>query len=102
MSHELLDTSVLIEGRRGLTTILNIVEYPPAVRECRVIYPTREEYLRAISIALKLRKKGKPLPAIDVIIAAVALKRGLTVITKDAHFEIVREVEPELQLSIRK
>jgi tRNA(fMet)-specific endonuclease VapC len=33
-----------------------------------------------------LRKKGTPLPENDVWIAAIALRYGLTVVTRDVHF----------------
>ncbi len=35
----------------------------------------------------QLRVKGRPLPENDIWIAAVAIQHGLTVVTRDAHFQ---------------
>ena len=34
-----------------------------------------------------LRAKGRPLPENDIWVAAVALQHGLTLVTRDAHFD---------------
>ena len=34
----------------------------------------------------ELRRAGRPIPAIDLQISAVALDRGLTILTTDSHF----------------
>jgi len=39
-----------------------------------------------------LRLKGRPLPENDVWIAAVALQHNLTVVTRDAHFQEVKNL----------
>jgi tRNA(fMet)-specific endonuclease VapC len=41
----------------------------------------------------KLRIKGRPLPENDVWIAALALQYGLTLVTRDAHFQEVESLE---------
>ncbi|WP_363316513.1 PIN domain-containing protein [Thermococcus sp.] len=43
-------------------------------------------------------KKGTPIPAVDAIIAAVAINRELTLFTEDRHFEWVREEFKELKI----
>lgn len=43
-------------------------------------------------IVAELYKKGKPIPTNDVWIAASAKQHNLTLITKDKHFEEVREL----------
>lgn len=35
----------------------------------------------------KLRRKGHPIPDNDIWIAAIAMQHGLTVVTRDSHFE---------------
>jgi tRNA(fMet)-specific endonuclease VapC len=41
----------------------------------------------------KLRIKGRPLPENDVWIAALALQHGLTLVTRDAHFQEVENLQ---------
>ena len=41
----------------------------------------------------KLRIKGRPLPENDVWIAALALQYGLTLVTRDAHFQEVEDLQ---------
>jgi len=41
----------------------------------------------------KLRLKGRPLPENDIWIAALALQHGLIVVTRDAHFQEVENLQ---------
>lgn len=41
----------------------------------------------------RLRLKGRPLPENDVWIAALALQYGLTLVTRDAHFQEVEDLQ---------
>ncbi len=41
----------------------------------------------------KLRIKGRPLPENDIWIAALALQYGLTLVTRDAHFHEVENLQ---------
>jgi tRNA(fMet)-specific endonuclease VapC len=41
----------------------------------------------------KLRLKGRPLPENDIWIAAVALQHNLTLVTRDAHFQEVENLQ---------
>jgi tRNA(fMet)-specific endonuclease VapC len=41
----------------------------------------------------KLRIKGRPLPENDVWIAALALQHGLTLVTRDSHFQEVENLQ---------
>ncbi|MGH8459549.1 MAG: type II toxin-antitoxin system VapC family toxin, partial [Nevskiales bacterium] len=43
-----------------------------------------------------LRSKGRPIPENDVWIAAIALQHGLTLATRDNHFEYVNGLSLEL------
>jgi len=99
---DVLDTNLLIEGKRGLTTIFNVIEYPPATGECRILFPQKEDYFKALEIMVKLREIGKPSPAMDVIIAAMCIRRGLKLITKDMHFSSIKEVEPDFIVKLIK
>jgi len=109
MGEALYDTSVLVEIQRrgvrelrGYTTILNVVEYPKAlrIRGLKVIYPDVRDYNLALVISKDLYKLGKPVPAIDVVVAAVAVNRGLKLIASDRHFEHVREIRRDLMLEV--
>lgn len=44
----------------------------------------------------KLRIKGRPLPENDVWIAALALQYGLSLVTRDAHFQQVENLQTVL------
>jgi tRNA(fMet)-specific endonuclease VapC len=46
-------------------------------------------------IKAHLRKVGLPIPAVDVQIAAIARAHGLTVLTADAHFASVPNIQHE-------
>lgn len=98
---KVLDTSVLIGGASGTTTIFSVIEYPPAYENCSIIWPTRDDYVKAFAIASKLRKTGKPVGAIDIIIASICINRTLTLVSKDEDFKLVKEVEPALKLELR-
>ena len=39
-----------------------------------------------------LRRKGRPIPENDIWIAAIALERGLTLVTRDAHFDAIDDL----------
>ena len=97
---EVLDASVLIEGASGLTTVFGIIEHPPAIRRCLVLFPDKNDFDRALEIARKLRAKGTPIGATDIVIASMCLNRNVRLVTKDSHFRYVKEVEKTLDLKI--
>lgn len=43
-------------------------------------------------IFLELRHNGTPVPTNDMWIAALALREGATIVTFDAHFDLIRRV----------
>ena len=61
---------------------------------------TEEDVLRATRIYKALKDKGKLVGDIDVLIAAQAINRGLTLVTKDRDFLKVKEVVNELELEL--
>lgn len=65
-----------------------------------VIFPSREDYNLVLEMFIKLLKMGKPLPAIDVINAAIAINNNLKFITKDKHFLVMKEIKKEFNVSI--
>lgn len=111
MEKILHDTSSLIENYRlnvreieAFTTILNIIEFPKAleISKLEVLYPTNSDYKLAIKLATSLLKIGKPIPAVDIVIAAVALNNKLTLRTKDGHFLVIKDIKPEFKVEIVK
>jgi len=109
MEEILYDTSALIDllksgkrAARGFTTILNVVEFPKALdlKELGILYPAVEDYDEALKIAVSLLKIGKPVPAIDIMIAAICLRRGLSLLTADVHFTHIKLVKGEFNLRL--
>lgn len=51
-------------------------------------------------MATKLRAIGKPIGAIDIIIAAMCLNRSAKLVTKDSDFKYVKEAYPEFNFEL--
>jgi len=111
MEEVLYDTSALInllksgkQAARGFTTILNIVEFPKAldIKELSILYPTIEDYDEALKMAVSLLKIGKPVPSIDIVIAAICLRRGLLLLTADVHFTHIQSIKNEFNIRLIK
>jgi len=111
MEEVVYDTSALISllksGRRvakGFTTVFNVIEFPKALglKELGVIYPTVEDYDEALKVSASLLKAGKPVPAVDVLIASVCIRRGLLLLTADEHFKQVKSVRREFKIEMIK
>jgi tRNA(fMet)-specific endonuclease VapC len=109
MEEVVYDTNQLINylktsktSLKGLTTIFNIIEFPKALelKDLDVIYPTIDDYNESLKISVALLKKGKPLPTIDVLIAAICLRRDLTLCTLDQHFINIKSVRNDFKLRL--
>ena len=108
MEENFYDTNVLIDFMkkrqkiRGYTAILNIVEFPKAltISGLRILFPEKEDYLLSIMIAKKLLKHGKAIPAVDIIVASIAINHDLRFVTRDKHFMAVKAVEPQFKLHL--
>ena len=107
MGNALYDTSTVIEivaknkqRVQGYISILTVIEYPPALSYAsRILYPEKKDYHLAIKWQTLLRRKGYSIPVVDLIIAAQAYNRSLTLITHDKHFETLkRGIVPDLKL----
>jgi len=104
----LYDTNKLIDAYRkgeaiqGYTTILNLIEFPKAMEfNLNVLFPSKSDYTLALKISTELLKIGKPIPAVDAVIAAVALNNGLKLITEDKHFLFVKEIRKEFNVDVK-
>ena len=65
-----------------------------------VIYPSKLDYELALKLSTELLRIGKPVPAIDAVIAATALNRKLKLVTKDKHFMVIKEIREDFELLI--
>ncbi len=86
------------------TTILNLIEFPKAVELTRlgILYPTREDYDNALIWSAVMLKQGTPVPATDLVIAAVSVRLGLQLVTKDQHFKAIRAAVKELKAQLKR
>ena len=110
MEEALYDTSIVIrivardrQKIPGYISVLTVIEYPPALNYAsKILYPEKRDYHLAIKWQTLLRKKGNPIPAVDLIIAAQACNRSLTLIASDKHFEILKkEATPNIKLVLK-
>lgn len=97
---KVLDTSVLIAGASGLTTIFGIIEYPPALGRCTILFPDQPDFERAIDLASQLRLKGTTIGCVDIVIASMCINRGLKLSTKDKDYKYIKDVEKNFQLEL--
>jgi predicted nucleic acid-binding protein len=111
MEEVVYDTSVLISllknkkrVAKGFTTIFNVIEFPKALelKDLGVIYPNVEDYDEALKVSVSLLKVGKPIPAVDVLVASICIRRGLTLMTADEHFVDVCSVRKEFKVKLAK
>ena len=107
--NKIYDTSAIIElvkkritRKVSYVSIITVVEYPPALEYTEtVLYPTRRDYLLAVKWQSELRALGTPLPATDLLIAAQAVNNNLVLVTRDKHFNILKEtIASNLELEV--
>jgi len=104
MEKVLYDTSSLINAYKqrkqlaGYTTIFNVVEFPKILEfKLTVIYPSKSDYNIAIKLSKDLLRIGKPIPAIDLMVAAMALNRDMKLVTSDGHFAVIQEIRSDFK-----
>ena len=71
----------------------NLAEVERLVAQCRVLditTATADVYAR---LRLGLKEKGKPIPENDLWIAAVCVEHQVPLVTLDAHFDAVEQLE---------
>ena len=54
-----------------------------------------ETALHYSAIRFGLRRKGRPIPENDIWVAAIARQHGLTLLTRDAHFSQIQDLDVE-------
>ena len=107
MEKALYDTNKLIDAYKnkeklnGYTTIFNVIEYPKALKlGLKIVYPSKGDYSLAIKLSNELLRIGKPIPAVDILISAIAINRKMKLITKDKHFSNIKEIFNEFDVKI--
>jgi len=89
--------------KKGLTTIFSIVEYPKSISyDLEVLWPEKEDFILAIELMSVLFERGKPIPAIDVLIASMCLNRKLELKTGDKHFSNIKDIRIDFQVVIEQ
>jgi hypothetical protein len=98
---EVFDTNLLIEGKGELTTIFNVIEYPKVLeRDVDILFPEKKDFTKAIELMVLLLEKGKPIPALDAVLASMCINRSLILRTKDKHFKKIAEEFPSFEVKI--
>ncbi len=79
-----------------------MIEFPKALdlKDLAVIYPTVDDYEESIELSAALLNKGTPMQAVDIMIAAMCLRRNLTLSTKDHDFAHVTKVRKNFKLEL--
>lgn len=63
------------------------------LRHFDVLAVTDETAVRYAALRVALRRSGRPIPANDAWIAALALQHRLPVLSRDPHFDLVPDLE---------
>jgi len=64
-----------------------------------VLTPSLEDHLLSIKISQAMVRRRTPVPVVDTVVVAVAVNRELTLVTRDRHFEWIKEEFEGLKLS---
>jgi len=67
----------------------NIKEIEKLISKYNVLLIDEDTSIHYGNIKTALRKIGKPIPENDIWIAAIALRYGLIVVTRDNHFKLI-------------
>ena len=90
-----INFSVIIEGeliygaKHSRRSEENIQQVQDFRSECKLLLIDEETAYLYAETKLQLRRQGHPIPENDVWIAATALQHGLTLVTRDSHFDVV-------------
>lgn len=58
-----------------------------------VLSITPETAVPYAALRVDLKATGKPIPANDAWIAAIAMQHGLPILSRDEHFDVVRQIK---------
>jgi hypothetical protein len=109
MGESLFDTNGLIELQKanktdisGYTTIFNILKFPKSLgffKKIKILYPNSRDYESALILSEKLYRHGTPIPAIDILVASISYNNNLLLISRDKHFDRIKQVWKDFQFS---
>jgi predicted nucleic acid-binding protein len=92
-----LPVIVLGEYRFGLLHSRERRKIEPAlnafIESTRVLAVDADTVEPYAGICSELKRKGKPLPTNDVWIAALARQHGLSIVSRDTHFDYIPEIQ---------
>ncbi len=80
-------------ARKSVRTQANLARVEELVDNTKVLGCDAETARQYSEVKNKLRLKGRPLPENDVWIAAIALQPNLVLVTRDAHFQGVENLQ---------
>lgn len=80
-------------ARKSARTTKNLERIDELVAESAVLVCDVETAQYYGEVKNKLRLKGRPLPENDIWIAALALQYNLTLVTRDAHFQEIKNLQ---------
>lgn len=82
-------------ARKSSRPIANLTRVNRLIQDSQVI-PCNLETARWYGIIKdELRRKGRLIPDNDIWIAAIAMQRGLILVTRDSHFDQVESLQTE-------
>ncbi len=80
-------------ARKSARTTKNLERIDELVAESAVLVCDVETAQYYGEVKNKLRLKGRPLPENDIWIAALALQYNLTLVTRDTHFQEIKNLQ---------
>jgi len=80
-------------ARKSVRTIQNLERIEALLLESSVLVCGEETAHHYGEIKNKLRIIGRPLPENDIWIAAIAIQYNLTLVTRDAHFQEIENLQ---------
>ena len=106
----LLDTNILIHCKKKdikrfskekiFTTMFSLIEFPLAsnFENLTTIFPSSLHYEQAFRNSVFLRKKGTPIPTIDLLIGTITIDKNMILVSDDSHFQYLKAVDPRLKI----
>ena len=96
-AYEILTGEMYREKREGRSILQEVTEL---IGELNPIPFLLDDSIKASEICSTLMVKGRMVNTTDILISAQAIRRDLTVITKDKDFKTIRKSKPELKLHL--
>lgn len=100
---DLKKKGIHLEAQNDFTTIFSIIEYPKALEmeNLTILFPDKSIYEDAVTLSNQLLEKGTPIPAMDILIACIAIQKKLELRTNDKHFEFVKAIYQQFKFKAK-